>query len=179
MRVGTWPWIHLSCSLLTKQYDMSSTQNVQDSSRWLLNSVLSAMASTQIGAHKTFQSSREVGMTEKSWGSWLWLDILARIVGRWCHQLLASDWFLWQGELDWLICHVKVASDGSYGQVLPLKLQTSSTVRNLNVKYWMPSSGQLIIVLLQYSSWAFWDHLGWSWNGMWFLIISKTGTRIH
>jgi hypothetical protein len=44
--------------------------------------VLSAMASRQIGAHKTFQISREFGMTELSWE-------------------VASDWIFWPGELDY------------------------------------------------------------------------------
>jgi hypothetical protein len=38
------------------------------------------MASSQIDAHKTFQSSREVGITELSWE-------------------VASDWIFWPGEL--------------------------------------------------------------------------------
>jgi hypothetical protein len=81
--------------------------------------VPSDMASSQTSAHKTFQSSRKVGMTELSWGICLWVDTLARIFGLWCHEVLASDWLLWQVQLDGLWCHEEVHSDGSSGQEIP------------------------------------------------------------
>jgi hypothetical protein len=88
LRVGSWPWIHLSCSLLSKHYDMPSPKS----------RVRFLQGSTQL------------------------LSILPwpRIFRLWCHEVLASDWLLWQGKLDWLWCHEEVATDESSDQEIPL-----------------------------------------------------------
>jgi hypothetical protein len=105
LRGGTWPWIHLSWSLLTKQHDVCSTQS------WCR--ILQAgtpccpffMASSQISEPQSFESSWEFELTSISWRSCFSLEYLAREVG-----LTVMSW--------------KVTSDWTSDQVLPLQLNS-------------------------------------------------------
>jgi hypothetical protein len=95
-----------------------------------------------------------------SWGTCFWLAPLAREIG-----LIVMSW----GSRYWWIIWPGNSFDP----------KPSSTVSKLNGRHWVPSSCELVIILLQYPRWTFWDHFGWSWNRMLFLIISKKGIKIH
>jgi hypothetical protein len=147
LRVGSWPWIHLSCSLLSKHYDMPSPKSrvrfLQGSTQLL--SILPWPRIFRLWCHEVLcfwlaPLAREIGLIVMSWGSRYW-------------------WIIWPGN--------------------SFDPKPSSTVSKLNGRHWVPSSCELVIILLQYPRWTFWDHFGWSWNRMLFLIISKKGIKIH
>jgi hypothetical protein len=88
LRVGTWPWIHLSCLLLTKHYDMPSPQNW---ARFL-------HVATQLLSLLLWPPARQLPLrlskVPGNFGKLEWLN---------CHEEVASDWIIWPGELD---CYV-------------------------------------------------------------------------
>jgi hypothetical protein len=85
---GTWPWIQLSWSLLTKQHGVYSTQSC---SRFLQVGTPCGpffVSSSQIAETQSFESSQEFGLTL-------------------FHGKIASRWNIWPGKLDWQWCHEK------------------------------------------------------------------------
>jgi hypothetical protein len=78
---GTWPWILFSWSLLMKQHDLSSTQKLSSYLQVATPCCPFFMASSQIAAPQSIESSREFELIAISWRSCFSLEYLAREVG--------------------------------------------------------------------------------------------------
>jgi hypothetical protein len=82
LRVDSWPWIRLSCLLLTRHYDMPSPKS---KARFL-------QVSTQLLSILPWPPARQLPLRLS--------NVLGKLKWLSCQEEVASDWIIWPGELD-------------------------------------------------------------------------------